>query len=224
MTAPVQLTLDLAHRPALGAEDFLVSGSNTAAVEMIDRWREWPQAAALVVGPRRSGKSHLAQVWRFKSGAEVTAAADLDEARVAAWRGALVVEDIDRGIGDERALFHLLNLAREHGRGLLVTSSRPAGELAIVLPDLRSRLRALAVLAIGPPDAELLRAVLVKLFADCQLMVEPHVVAHIALHMEQSMAGANRIVAEIDRRALETHRRVTRTLAAEVLAAQPAGE
>ncbi|MEI9899869.1 MAG: hypothetical protein WDN31_06630 [Hyphomicrobium sp.] len=39
MTAsPRQLVFDLAHRQALGAEDFLVSSSNAAAVEMIDRW------------------------------------------------------------------------------------------------------------------------------------------------------------------------------------------
>jgi chromosomal replication initiation ATPase DnaA len=83
-------------------------------------------------------------------------------------------------------------------------------------------LRALPVIGIGPPDGELLRAVLVKLFADRQLLVEPHVIAHLALHMEQSMAAANRIVAEIDRRALEAHRRVTRALAAEVIAADEA--
>lgn len=220
MTARVrQLTFDLAHRPALGAEDFLVSGSNAEAVARIDAWREWPRASALLVGSRQSGKSHLAQVWRLKTRADVMTAADLNEEAAASCTGPLVVEDVDRGIGDERALFHLLNLAREHGRALLVTSARPAGELALTLPDLRSRLRALPVIGIGPPDGELLRAVLVKLFSDRQLLVEPHVIAHLALHMDQSMAAANRIVAEIDRRALEAHRRVTRALAAEVLAA-----
>ncbi|MFM9943380.1 MAG: hypothetical protein ACKVP7_28280 [Hyphomicrobiaceae bacterium] len=220
MTAPAprQLVLDLPHRAALGAEDFLVSPSNVAAVEMIDAWRDWPRASALVVGPRQSGKTHLAQVWRLKTGAEVIQASDLTETDAAGFHGPLVVEDIEAGIGDERALFHLLNLAREHRRALLVTSARPPGELAITLPDLRSRLRALPLIAIGAPDAELLRAVLVKLFADRQLTVEPHVIAHVALHMEQSMERASRLVAEIDRRSLATHRRVTRALATEVLA------
>lgn len=225
MTARVQqLTFDLAHRPAFGAEDFLVSGSNAQAVARIDGWQEWPRASALLVGSRQSGKSHLAQVWRLKASAAFVAAADLDESVAAACAGPLVVEDIDRGIANERALFHLLNLAREHGRALLVTSARPAGELAVALPDLRSRLRALPVIGIGPPDGELLRAVLVKLFADRQLAVEPHVIAHLALHMEQSMAAANRIVAAIDQRSLEARRRVTRTLAAEVLAADLGAE
>ena len=90
------------------------------------------------------------------------------------------------------------------------------------LPDLRSRLRALPVVTIAPPDEALLKAVLVKHFTDRQLAVEPHVIGYIALHMEQSMEAAAAIVAEIDRAAMASHRKVTRALAAEVLARQPA--
>lgn len=221
MTAPRQLVLDLAHRPALAAEDFLVSQANAAAVDMVDRWPDWPQQSVLVVGPARSGKSHLANVWRLKSAGEATLqAAALDEAAVALFQRAkaLVIEDLDRGVGHERVLFHLLNLAREHKTHLLLTSALAPGDLKITLPDLRSRLRALPVVRIENPDAELLRAVLVKLFADRQLAVEPHVIAHLGLHMERSMAAAERLVDEIDRRALAAHRKVTRALAAEVLA------
>lgn len=216
--APRQLVLELPHRAAFGAEDFLVSPSNAPAVAMIDRWQEWPRGSAVVVGPRRSGKTHLAHVWRLKAGADMVEAGALGEADAARFSGSLLVENIDRGIRDERSLFHLLNLAREHGQALLMTSARPPGELEVALPDLRSRLRALPLITMGSPDAELLRAVLVKLFTDRQLAVEPHVIAHLALHMEQSMAAANRIVAEIDRRSLASHRRVSRALASEVLA------
>ena len=117
MTAPPrQLVLDLAHRSALGAEDFLVSRSNAAAVDLVDRWPAWPHWAALVVGPAGSGKTHLANVWQLRSGAEAIAAARLSEAAVAelSGRSALAVEDLDRGIAEERVLFHLLTLAREH--------------------------------------------------------------------------------------------------------------
>jgi chromosomal replication initiation ATPase DnaA len=226
MTEPEQLVLDLAHRPALGAEDFLVSDSNRAAVTMIDSWPGWPQPSVLVVGPARSGKTHLAHVWELMSGATIVAGTCLGEAiiRQCERRRALVVEDIDQGIADERALFHLLNMSREEGGALLLTSSRPAGELSISLPDLRSRLRALPMVRIEPPDEALLRAVLVKLFADRQLSVEPHVVAHLALNGERSMESAVRLVEEIDRHALATRRRVTRALAAEVLGRLQPGE
>jgi len=57
-------------------------------------------------------------------------------------------------------------------------------------------------------------------FSDRQLVVEPHVISHLALHMEQSMEAAADIVGEIDRLAMASHRKVTRALAAEALARQ----
>jgi chromosomal replication initiation ATPase DnaA len=221
MTAsPRQLVFDLAHRQALGAEDFLVSSSNAAAVEMIDRWPQWPHPASLVAGPQGSGKSHLANVWRLRSGGGIVSAADLDDATVAglADGAAIVVEDLDRGIGDEKALFHLLNRARESKLSVLLTSRLPPGEQEFIVPDLRSRLRALPIVEVQPPDEILLKAVLVKLFDDRQLSVEPQVIDYLNVRMERSMAEASRVVAAVDRLALATHRKVTRPLAAEALA------
>jgi chromosomal replication initiation ATPase DnaA len=178
-----------------------------------------------VVAPSHAGKTHLGNVWRLKSGAarlETVAIREADVASVADSR-AVLVEDLHAGIGDERVLFHLLNLVQEHKLSMLLTSRTPPGEIAASLPDLRSRLRALPVVAIAPPDEALLRAVLVKHFADRQLAVEPHLVAYIALRMERSMEAAARIVAEIDRAALTSHRKVTRSLAAEILAQTGSG-
>jgi chromosomal replication initiation ATPase DnaA len=214
-----QLVLDLAVRPALGFEDFLISASNTAAVDIIDRWPNWPHWAIAVIGPAMSGKTHLANVWRMKSGADVVCAVDVDESAVTQLvsRRALVIENLEQGIGDETALFHVLNTARELGHSVLLTSRVAPGDLMVALPDLRSRLRALPVASIDNPDEHLLRCVLIKHFADRQLLVEPHIVAYIIRHMERSMYAAHEAVAEIDRLALQSHRRVTRALAAEVL-------
>lgn len=221
-----QLTLDLPHRPALGAEDFLVSRSNAAAAGMMDRWPAWVPPAVIVVAPARAGKTHLANVWRLRSGAPRIAASTLCEDDVPAVlaQGAALLEDLHAGIGAERVLFHLLNQSRVHKLSMLLTSRQPPGELQIRLPDLASRLRALPVVTISPPDDALLRAVLVKQFADRQLVVEPHVIGYIALRMEQSMAAAAAVVAELDRLAMASHRKVTRALAAEALARQAPGQ
>ncbi len=218
---PRQLVLDLPLRSAFGMEDFFVSQSNRAAVELIDQWPDWPHWAGLVVGPQGSGKSHLGHVWQTASGASAIAASDLGEDTIALLERdrAVLVEDIDRGISDDRILFHLLNLAREHKFTILMTSRLAPGEMSIALPDLRSRLRAVPLISIAPPDETLLKAVLVKLFADRQLSVEPHVVNFIAVRMERSLAAANAIVERLDRQALASHRRVTRALAGDVMQA-----
>jgi chromosomal replication initiation ATPase DnaA len=225
MTAdPAQLVFDLAQRSALDAEDFFVSASNAAAVGIVDGWPAWSHWAAVVSGPVGAGKSHLVNVWRSKSNAACVMASDVGEATVLGFGSAsadsqaLAIENLDGGIGDERVMFHLLNLAREHKLSILLTSRVPPGELDVTLPDLRSRLRALPHVAIEPPDETLLGAILVKLFADRQLAVEPHVVAHLQRHMERSTEIATGVVNEIDLLALATHRKVTRALAAEALA------
>lgn len=218
--APQQLVLDLAHRTALGAEDFLVSESNSAAVAMIDNWPNWPHWALVVTGPVGSGKSHLVNVWRSRSHGNCLRASSINEGVIGQFEDtrALAVENLEGGIGDERVLFHLLNLAREQKQSILFTSRVAPGDLDVKLPDLRSRLRALPLVAIAPPDQSLLQALLVKLFNDRQLAVEPVVIAYLIRHMERSTESALRLVDEIDRQGLISHRKVTRVTAAAALA------
>ena len=218
-TTSQQLVLDLPHRTALGVEDFLVSSANAAAVAVIDGWPDWSHWAIVVTGPKGAGKSHLANVWRSRSNAVRIEAASFNEQALDQLRaaGALAVENLEAGIGDERALFHGLNLAREHKWSILLTSRVAPGDLDVSLADLRSRLRALPMVAIETPDHGLLQGLLVKLFEDRQLAVEPTVIAHLARHMDRSAEAAQRLVSIIDRRALETHRKVTRALASDAL-------
>ncbi|MBU1211870.1 MAG: hypothetical protein KJ587_11425 [Alphaproteobacteria bacterium] len=220
-TKPQQLVLDLPHRSALDLEDFLVSRSNEAAIDLIDGEVHWPNGAALVVGPEGAGKSHLANVWRARTQAERLVAVEADEAAVqaAVAGGRVIVEDLDEGISDEAALFHLLNIARQGRALVLFTSKLAPGDLRIALPDLRSRVKAMPMAVIAPPDEALLRAVLVKLFADRQLVVEPGVIGYLVVRMERSMAAANAIVAETDRLGLAMRRRVSKQLVQAALAA-----
>jgi DnaA regulatory inactivator Hda len=223
-----QLALPLGHRAALGADDFVVSQSSAAAVAWIDRWPDWPAPALVIVGPPTSGKTHLAEVWRQRSGARLVAAAalrrdDVAELAVGVPGGAptVVIEDADRaaeaGTGDERALLHLFNLLREGGGHLLLTGRTPPARWPLALPDLRSRLTALPVVALAPPDDVVLEAVIVKLFADRQLRVEPDVVRFLANRIDRSFAAAAEAVAALDRAALAHGRAVTVPLVRAVL-------
>jgi chromosomal replication initiation ATPase DnaA len=81
---------------------------------------------------------------------------------------------------------------------------------------LASRLRALPVVTVAAPDDALLRAVLVKLFADRQLQVDESVVAYLATRVERSLAAARSAVDLIDGTALRMKRPVTRALAADL--------
>jgi chromosomal replication initiation ATPase DnaA len=214
-----QLVFELPHRPAFGAEDFLVSQCNETAVRLIDAWPNWSNPVNLIVGPAGSGKSHLANAWRLESKAQVVAASQVSEALLESLVAApaLVVEDADNADVDEKAVFHLLNLGKEQGLSLLMTASSLPGDWPVTLPDLVSRLRSIPVVTIGHPDDELLHAVLVKHFADRQLDVEPAVVTYLTARMERSMDMARRLAGALDRASLESRRKITRQFAGEVL-------
>jgi chromosomal replication initiation ATPase DnaA len=217
-----QLTLDLPHRAALGAEDFLVSDCNLAAVRLIDSWPNWQDHVQLLIGPAASGKTHLARVWQALSGAQALGPENLAmNVLDAMGEGTpLVAEDADRRLYDEKALFHLLNLACENRLFVLLTAQTAPSRWGISLPDLLSRLNAVPVIQIGAPDEALVRTVMLKHFADRQLDIDPKVLTYLALHVDRSLAAAEAAVAAVDRAALATGRKISRQLVIEALAAE----
>ncbi len=216
---PRQLAFVLPHEESLTRDNFLEGPANEAALVLIEAWPEWPARTMWLAGPEGAGKSHLAAIWADASGARVSAAHALSPANVpgALATGALVVEDLRAGDFDERALFHLLNLAREEAAFVLITARELPTAFEIELKDLRSWLRALPVVSVLPPDDQLFRALIVKLCADRQLSVDETVVGYLANRIERSYAAARDTVARLDREALRLGRPITRTFAAEIL-------
>jgi chromosomal replication initiation ATPase DnaA len=216
---PRQLAFALQHAESLTRDNFLEGPANAAGLALVDSWPEWPNRIMLLVGPEGSGKSHLAAIWAEQAGARSTSAHALTPASVPAAlaTGALVVEDLNPSEVDERALFHLMNLAREDQAFVLITARVPPSAFQIELRDLRSRLRAVPTVSLLPPDDALFRALIVKFCADRQMAVDESVVGYLANRIERSYAAARRAVELLDSEALRLGRPVTRALAAELL-------
>ncbi len=212
---PLELPLDDRMRP----EDFLTAPCNRLAREVVEGWPEGPDPVLVVTGPAACGKTHLARIWQARVGASwitpATLAMRSPESLLDA--GPWVVDDAER-LGDETLLFHLVNVARARGLGLVVVSRFEASRWRPALADLRSRLLAAPAVAIAAPDDELLAAVLIKQFADRQLRVPPAVVHYLTARMERSFAACRRVVDLLDQRALASGRPITTALAREVLA------
>jgi len=222
---PGQLPLDFGHRAAAGREDLIVSDRISAVVTLIDRWPDWPSPVVILAGPIGSGKSHLTNIWAAKTGAcAVNATAGDDASIEAAMAGSVFIEDIDRTGFDETVLFHLINTVRSHNNSLLMTSRLWPAAWNVTLPDLASRLKAATTVEIGEPDDALLSQVLVKLFADRQIIADERVVFYLVARMERSLEAARRIVARLDDIALARKVKITRQLAAEVLASEEGHE
>ncbi len=226
---PQQLALALGHEASFAREDFLEAPCNAAALAVVERWPDWVDRVVALVGPEGCGKSHLAAIWAARAQARVVSGPALQEADLPGMlaTGALAIEDLPDGVS-EQVLFHLLNLIREERAFLLITARSLPARWPVRLPDLGSRLRAVPVTTLDPPDDALLRGLLIKLFADRQLAVDEGLVAYLLSRMERSFAAARAVVATLDREALRLQRPVTRALAAGTLEQQgpeaPPGE
>lgn len=226
MTGPMmaeQIPLALPSSPAMGRDDFLPAPSNALALAAIDAPGGLPAGIMVLTGPEGSGKTHLARIWAHDRGAlwqdAATLARDLPAILAPPDTLGVVVDDahrVARGDGEE-ALFHLVNHLRGHGQ-LLLTAPAPVRDWGLALPDLVSRLTAAAHVTLAAPDEALLRAVLVKLFSDRQIRVQPALIDYLVGRMERSLAAAGTLVERLDAHALRLGRPVTRALAQQIMA------
>ena len=219
-----QLVFDLPQRAAMGRAAFLISDSNREAVALIDGFADWQMPVQWIYGPSGAGKSHLAAVLAHQCNALTIEAVALLQNEIAHVLGgshkpdAVIVDRLDGLSSDcEEVLFHLLNFVRHEKLKILLLSEKPAAQLKIALPDLASRLKAIAAVPLTRPDDTLMRGLMAKLFSDRQLKVEARVIDYLLPRMVRDYAGMAALVDNIDRQALAKKRAITVPMVAEIL-------
>ncbi len=207
-----QFRLNLRDPQPPRRETFVVSDCNGEAVARIDAWPRWPGGVLALVGPAGAGKSHLAAAWAARTGAPALALPDAPPEA-----GPVLVEDADRDASDER-LFHLLNRAAVSGHSLLLTARARPADWPASLPDLRSRLNALAVAELGQPDDGVLRGLLLRIFAERLIRPAPELVAYLAARIERSAPAVEAAIDRLEQAASTLGRPINRALAATLFA------
>lgn len=217
-----QLTFQLPVRSAQGRGDYFVSGANALAVQRLDDTGTWTNGKLALIGPEGAGKTHLAHVWtKANGGLPVTTTGALPSWDIPDIDGPVAIEIQDHlfpaTAREEEALFHFHNHMAAQNLPLLLIARDPPARWPITLPDLKSRMTATDVVRIEAPDEALLSAVLVKLFTDRQLQIDPNLIPYLVTRSERSFAAISKLVAALDAAALAEKRAITRPLARRVL-------
>lgn len=161
----MQIPLPL-DRPTGAREDsFLVGEANSRAVHILEHTATWPVMAAIITGPRKSGRSLLARTMVTRS-------------------GGTMIDDADR-MG-ETALFHAWNTAQAERRPLFMVADHAPPLWDVKLPDLRSRLAASPEARIEQPDDQLAADILCQFLNRHELVALPDVVAWVMRRIERS--------------------------------------
>ncbi len=214
-----QTSLDLTLKPTFHAKDFVCTQRNQTAFSWIEKWPQWPTPCLILYGPKGCGKTHLAHIWADKANAKLLQPEQWQNLSLEDFSKnphSLVLEDITAPF-DATHMLHLYNLIQENKKYLLITAETPVPMWKISLPDLQSRLQSASAVEIDHPDDELLKAVMVKLFADQQVSVETSVLDYLLPRIERSFASVQAIVRHINAFAFAKQRKITVPLVAQAL-------
>ena len=198
-----QIPLSFPVSESYSGNDFLTLPCNEDAMAWIDRYPNWSYPVLIIYGEKGCGKTHLLRLWQAQ-----------------AQNSDVAIDDAHNLFGDhklEEELFHQFNQAKENETRVLMTMTTNVASQNILLPDLASRLMAAPQVEITSPDETDLRAILVKLFHDRQITVEPGVIAYIVPRIERSFSAARTLVQKIDEGALAEKRSVTVPLVSGIL-------
>jgi len=215
-----QMRLPLQRDLPEGAEGFVVSDCNRAAVEALADWPNPIGGVMAICGPAGCGKSRLGQIWAERVGAVAIQGAEAALIDPLGLEGRPVLLDPARDVDDE-TLFHLINLAQSPGGALLMVARSAPSSWEATLPDLRSRLDAVISVPMEVPDDAVLSAMLAARFAERGIRPQKDVVPYLVRRIDRSAAAAAEVVERLD----AMHRPVTRALAREAVeGAEASGE
>ncbi|WP_203234570.1 HdaA/DnaA family protein [Sphingomonas solaris] len=190
------MALPLAWPAPEDDRDFIVGPATADAVRHLAAWPNWPVAATLLTGPRKSGRSLLARIFAAK-------------------HDAMLIDDAEQA--PEETIFHAWNRAQAEHRPLLIVADAAPPLWRIELPDLASRLAATPRIAIGDPDEALAAALIEKLLGARGLAAGREVTAYVLPRIERSHVALHRLVDALDEVALARRQRITVPLARRAL-------
>ncbi len=125
-----QLPLALTHDAAIGRDDLLVAEPVSAAVAMIDAWPHWNAPVVILTGRQAGGKSHLANIWRERSGAAIIHPKEGAHAATIAATGRFCSRMRIVRVLTTTSCSNVINSVRENGHSLLMTAAALADVLA----------------------------------------------------------------------------------------------
>ncbi|QKX02347.1 DnaA ATPase domain-containing protein [Wolbachia endosymbiont of Dirofilaria (Dirofilaria) immitis] len=189
----VQLNLFNNNQADYSRQNFIILCENKHVYSSVIDDLFWK--CLILFGPRGSGKTHLAHIWRSVNNAIFINVNNFVSKMK--YSDAFVLEDI-QNVQDQVMLLHCYNYMKENNKRLLITSSASPKRLNLRLKDLSSRVLSTTSVKIPPASEELLRIMLIKRFSDKQLRVNLRVIDYILARIERSFCSVNKIMEKID--------------------------
>ena len=202
----------------LNLNDFFVSNSNYYAYELIKSWPKWEKKIINICGEKYSGKSHLSNIFITKFKGKIIYANTMNNETLNSLKiyENIVLENFSKNI-NENLIYSLFNLIDQDSKYLVINSQIPINEIDFKLNDLKSRLRNCLIAKIQNPDDEMIYALLLKNFADRQIILDKKLIDFIIKRIDRSYGKIFEFIYKIDEISLKKKKSINLNIIKETL-------
>ena len=199
--------------PKLEIEDYFVSKSNLEAYNILLKFSS-ENKKILLLGPSKSGKTHLGLIWKNKNDA-IIYQDNLDF--ILENKKSVFIDNLFNDI-NETDTFHIINHCSLNNLKILITSEFNLSSYHFKIADLSSRLKTFVNTKIKLPDDNLLVNLIMKLLSDKQVVIKNHeIFNYILKRVDRSYQKVFLLVEKIDQLSLKKKRELTIPLIKELL-------
>ena len=171
-----------------------------------------------IYGERKSGKSHLSEIFLEKEKGIKFKFKELDEKIFDKIKGYqnIVIEDFNENF-DEKTTYSLIDMVEKENKYLLITSVKAVNEMQTNLKDLNSRFKNILIAKIDKPDDELIYALIVKNFSDSQIILDKKLINFICKRIARSYDKISEFICTIDEISLKKKKPINLKIIKEIL-------
>ena len=193
-------------------ENYFVNHTNQKAYDLtiLDNFNQ----NIFLYGPKKSGKSYLANLWKNKNNAIQY---NNNFSTIIETKKNIFIDDVLGKTSDEN-IFHLINHCKLNNLKMYFVSSININAYDFKFRDLQSRLREFIYLEIKSPDDEMCKMLMVKLFSDKQIIIKnEEIFDFIFKRLNRTYFDIYIFVEKLDRLSLEKKRQLTIPLIKEII-------
>ena len=212
-----QMALPLKFKSIKNRENLLVSKCNIEAVKLIENsefWRNRKKTnsipAAIIYGPKGSGKTHLSSILKQKIDCVyLTSLSNNCLEQVTEGKNFILDNFIPGKSFPSELVMHFMNQVTNKEGSILLLSRLSPFEMDWDLDDLNSRIRSLLASSIKLPDDVLLYSFIVKYSNEKNLFISDKKLIYILERLDRSFESVIKVINRLDTHTLEVNEKVS---------------
>ncbi len=213
-----QLIFKFKMNKSFNKDDYYVSESNKYAYKIIKKWPKWPKKIINIFGEKKSGKSHLANIFRKKTNGIYINAKEIDDKIINKFKiyETIIIDNFYSKF-DDKLFYTIFNLVEQDNKFLLIFSKRPISNFKFKIKDAQSRAKNFISIEILPPDDNLIFAIIMKSLADRQIIIDKKIINFILKRINRSYSKIHDFIYKIDELSLKKKKSINFKIIKEII-------